>query len=536
MTSGNLCVERRSRKNTKNGVFSRNFPIPQADQTDKLGCCRDAELVAWSAPVRWECRIVMNLKRNTWRARVLMAILGTALLATGSVWAQQPAGDEPVNNLEPGFDPVFTGEQPLPKKDKPAKPGATARRMDSRVGASRPGASRPAPAGGNANGGAANAGGGNNSGPAAPANPPANNDDYYPEPPKAKVQKAIAAQNKVTKDLMAKKGVVGTATGLTEDGEVVVRVYTNGVDRPQLPQTVDGVRVEKVVVGQFRPFQGGKPQRQRRLPRPVPIGTSAIAYNEDACASGTYGARLRGARGKIYGLSNNHVFALENAGIPDFGQGVDGGATGITQPSAGDDNCPLTLIKENLIGTLRAFVEISTDLDVPNLVDAAVIVSDANVIGATTLPDGYGVPRSTNVDAFLGQRVQKYGRTTGYRDGVVSSINATALITYEPGDAAFIDQIEVIGIPDSESLGAPGDSGSLVVDMNRNPVGLLFAGGGFPVVRTLCNKIDNVISAFRISLREPTLVVDSATPTIPPGHVGVAQPGVPSSPLLPTVP
>lgn len=131
----------------------------------------------------------------------------------------------------------------------------------------------------------------------------------------------------------------------------------------------------------------------------------------------------------------------ENTGNPDVGQGVDGGATGITQPSAGDDNCPLALINENLFGTLLSFAEISVDPDIPNLVDAAVINSDTSTIGSTTLEDGYGLPRSEIVPAFLGQCVQKYGRATGYRIGVVTSINYTSVITYEPGDALFIDQI-----------------------------------------------------------------------------------------------
>jgi hypothetical protein len=357
-------------------------------------------------------------------------------------------------------------------------------------------------------------------------------DDLYPEPPKSVVDKALKAQRGARKDLLAKPGVIGVGTCLEEDGTVVIKVMLNGIDKPQLPKQVDGVKVISEVIGEWRPMQlippPAGPARQRRLPRPVPIGVSAFPFADDLCASGTLGCRMRGRNGQYYALSNNHVFGLENDATP---------ATTITQPSSGDDNCPLVMLNENALGTVAGFVTLTFDEADPNLVDAAAIFTEPTLTGVSTLPDGYGTPRSTTVDAYLGQRVQKYGRTTGYRVGVVTGIDmVVGPVGYDAGDAYFVETIEVTGTPSNISLGAPGDSGSLVVDMNRNPVGLLFAGGGFPIVRTLCNDIDNVMRLMRITLREPTLVIDDSTPTIPPGKVGNSSPLVPVSPLLPVIP
>ena len=481
--------------------------------------------------------MLLNLGRKRWLACVATLLAGLTL-SEGMVFAQgngasgsrrpgekaqsgqktqsgQKAQAE--GELKPGFDPVFSGRQALPgAKGVAAQPGAGAKKVGPAAGA----AGRI----GGQGGVILPPGGG------VVAGQP--DDDLYPVPPQAVVDKAVKAQRSVRKGLLAKPGVIGVGTCLEEDGTVVVKVMLNGIDKPQLPKVVNGVKVISEVIGEFRPMQTmlppAGPARQRRLPRPVPIGVSAFPFDPDICASGTLGCRLRGRNGFFYALSNNHVFGLENEATP---------GTTITQPSAGDDNCPLALVNENALGTVAGFVTLTFDEEDPNLVDAAAIFTEPTLTGVSTLPDGYGTPRSTTVKAFLGQRVQKYGRTTGYRVGVVTGIDmAVGPVGYDAGDAYFVETIEVTGTPSTLSLGAPGDSGSLVVDMNRNPVGLLFAGGGFPIVRTLCNDIDNVMRAMRFTLGDPTLVIDDSTPTIPPGKVGNSSPLVPVSPLLPIVP
>lgn len=471
----------------------------------------------------------LNLGLKRWLGSVLALVAGLAL-CTDVAWAQSQVRGKKTQagqNLQPGFDPVFSGKQSLPGSKVTAGPAQAGAAGAKKVGA---GAAAPVVGGQARIGGQGGVilppGGG------VVAGLP--DDDLYPVPPQAVVDKAIKAQRSVRKDVLAKPGVIGIGTCLEEDGTVVIKVMLDGLTKPQLPKMVDGVKVITEVIGQFRPMQTlvpppAGPTRQRRLPRPVPIGVSAFTYDADVCASGTLGCRLRGRNGQHYALSNNHVFALENEGVVL--------STEITQPSSGDDNCPPAVLPENVLGKLASFATLTFDEADPNLIDAAVIFTEATLTGVSTLPDGYGVPRSTTVDAYLGQRVQKYGRTTGYRVGVVTGIEvAVGPVGYDGGDAYFIEQIEVTGTPSDLPLGQPGDSGSLVVDMNRNPVGLLFAGGGFPIVRTLCNDIDNVLAYFRVSLGDATLVIDNSTPTIPPGKVGNSSPLVPVSPLLPVVP
>jgi hypothetical protein len=140
------------------------------------------------------------------------------------------------------------------------------------------------------------------------------------------------------------------------------------------------------------------------------------------------------------------------------------------------------------------------------------------------------VPTVDVVPAFLGQKVQKYGRTTGYTRGIVTALNVAFPIAYAGGTANFVGQIQVSG-DGFPSLGAPGDSGSLVVDMNHNPVALLFAGGGG---LTACNPIKDVLKSLATQLvkqagapGDTVLVVDGTVPVIPPGKEGRGNPDSP---------
>lgn len=465
----------------------------------------------------------------------------------------QKAGQELANDNGQGGDTATDKNDKAAAKKKPRKEVKKPEKKPAKGGAKKAAPERqPAAAGGplpivvpdGDQGPAANAPAGPPGKAAAggqPGKKPANADaptrdksrvdaDGFPIPDPKVVEKVMAIQDRYTRSLMDQKGVTGTATGLDDDGNVVIKVYVDGFEKPQIPKSIEGVPVLVQICPKFYPLSGASQLGRRdRLPRPVPIGVSAIMYDLTLCAAGTYGCRLRDpVTRNVYALSNGHVF-----GFTPFAF--------ITQPSASDElpinillfGCPtLPIIEQNIIGQTEQVAPIVFDGVTPNLVDAAIAFTTRSLVGTTTLADGYGTPRSNTVAPFLGQRVQKYGRTTGFRRGRVIGINATPTIGYNEGPAFFIRQIEVVGDPDNQiPFGGPGDSGSLVVDDQRRPVGLLFGGGAQIinnkiVVVALCNRITDVLAAFNMQI-DDSPIDNSLT------KVGTSLPG--ANPILPPV-
>ncbi|MFW6306369.1 MAG: hypothetical protein ACOC1N_03175, partial [Bacillota bacterium] len=93
-------------------------------------------------------------------------------------------------------------------------------------------------------------------------------------------------------------------------------------------------------------------------------------------------------------------------------------------------------------------------------------------------------------EAEVDMKVQKSGRTSGYTTGKVVAVNTTVTVNISENETAtFEDQF--VTTPISKA----GDSGSLVLDMNNNVVGLLFAGSE---KATVCNRIENVMKELSI--------------------------------------
>jgi hypothetical protein len=307
------------------------------------------------------------------------------------------------------------------------------------------------------------------------------------EMPASGLNLALAAQSRHTDRLLGIKGVVGTAVALDAGGKAEMRVFTRDASVRGLPATLDGTPVSVVVTGPIRSLVATATagaatavNPRSRFARPVPIGVST--GNQRECISGTIGARVK--RGmSFFALSNNHVYALGNTA--PLGSNV-------LQPGQADANCAAGANAR--LGKLSRFVRIVFSQTASNRVDAAIAsVTSAN-LRRSTPSDGYGTPRATTASAALNQTVRKYGRTTGYTTGRVVGLNATVLVEYNPGQfARFVGQIVV----QSASFSRPGDSGALIVDANRRPVGLLFAGGG---VYTFANPIKQVLSALNVTV------------------------------------
>lgn len=305
---------------------------------------------------------------------------------------------------------------------------------------------------------------------------------------------AIAVKERHKGYLMAHPDVVGTAVGLTEDGKPAVRVYTRTTGVVGIPDRLEGVPVVAEATGEFFALREdskgklnnkskGKVSTTSRWPRPVPIGVSTGNVGE--CSAGTISARVKNGT-TVYALSNNHVYALENSA--PLGSEV-------LQPGRYDTNCAIDL--SDTIGTLFDFRRIDFSSSANNTIDAAIALSSTANLGNATPSNGYGTPKSTPVSAFVGQSVQKYGRTTQLTTGVVTGINATVLVAYSSGTARFADQI-IVG--SAKPFIKAGDSGSLLVsNPGANPVGLLFAGTSSGTT-AIANRIDLVLSQFGVSI------------------------------------
>lgn len=196
-----------------------------------------------------------------------------------------------------------------------------------------------------------------------------------------------------------------------------------------------------------RPVQGGfeiGPRRARLA------GTMATAV---------FDAMPYGIPRKYYALSNNHVMALSNYGhIGDQ----------ICQPASGSPT--------DIIARLSRFVPLRFRYGTPfryplNLVDAAIAEGQFHDLDREIYWIGY--VKGVRYMNKIGEIVQKTGRTTNYTTGKVLLLNATVNVNYGGGKVArFAQQIV------TTNMSGPGDSGSLLLDMKENAVGLLFAGSG----------------------------------------------------------
>jgi hypothetical protein len=115
-------------------------------------------------------------------------------------------------------------------------------------------------------------------------------------------------------------------------------------------------------------------------------------------------------------------------------------------------------------------------------------------------------PNPVTGDIQGSKLVYKVGRTTGYTEGIVTGILGTSTLEYAPNKKAhFIGQILVDATPDNVGpFSDRGDSGSAVLNMSNEVVGLLFAGSR---TRTLVNRIEDVLDQLRSSSGDPSLAV-----------------------------
>lgn len=341
------------------------------------------------------------------------------------------------------------------------------------------------------------------------------------------IQQIIAVQKKHEKALIRKANVTSIGTGYKfKDGkqtDEICIIVGVGEKLPEamitafdaIPSSVDGVTIDVVETGKIKAEQVDPTNKFRPAMPGISIGHKNIS-------AGTFGLVVQ-KNGKKLILSNNHVLADSNDGkIGDaiYQPGpIDGGTSadqigtlfdyvpldfgGITPPTEPPPpkppaTCPIakaTAATANLmsatLGRKHRLIAFNTDpFAAINKVDAALAMpgEDPDITDEIVQ---IGKPIGIKEHA-LGMAIQKYGRTTNYTTGTVTQINVTVQVSYGPsGVATFTGQFM------AGSMSAGGDSGSACLDMDKNVVGLLFAGSD---TTTIFNPIQDVFDALNVTL------------------------------------
>jgi hypothetical protein len=262
-----------------------------------------------------------------------------------------------------------------------------------------------------------------------------------------------------------------------------IRVYVLESDDgtiPDIPKMMAGFPIDVISTPGFATISSDPDFRERRF-RPVVGGVSAAHTNVTA---GTLGAVIRDKKtGNKLFLSNNHVFS--NTSSKTNSRAHIGDA--IIQPSPSDGGTITDTIAK--LYKWVPFIDGGT-----NIVDAALAMPvDQSIASPYILSDA-----DLDVISINGIRsvtspikVKKYGRTSGADFGKIIDLNFTVAVDYDDGlTRNFVDQILV----EIETRG--GDSGSILLDMDANAVGLVFAGGidKSGTFYGVANKIKNVLS------------------------------------------
>jgi len=264
-----------------------------------------------------------------------------------------------------------------------------------------------------------------------------------------------------------------------------------------LPKMIDGLPTDVEQVGLFRRFKTSTrnrpaaaelqtasllaPPNPRTKMRPARPGSS-IGFedpNHGFTMAGTFGAVVRDSNG-TYILSNNHVLADEDQLQP---------GAAIFQPGLLDGGNAAT---DQIAELTRAIHLQAAGL---NKVDCAIArAMRSSLVSRSIL--FIGRPRGTAA-AQIDMIVHKFGRTTGYTVGRVTSIDTDVRVQYEVGDLTFENQIIIVGLG-SQPFSDAGDSGSLILTRGSDrAIGLLFAGS---TSHTIANHIQDVLQALQVTL------------------------------------
>ncbi len=322
--------------------------------------------------------------------------------------------------------------------------------------------------------------------------------------------------NASQQDLMLRQNVVATGIGFktvagkpTSELAIVCSVDNKRpVSRLQkadiIPTRIHNIPTDVRATGLFRALSAPTGRF-----RPVP-GGSSISHPE--ISAGTLGCWVQKGD-QLYLLSNNHVIANSNeANIGDL----------IIQPGSYDGG----INPEDIIAELSDFIPIHFQEEVQNSTSNLTRwITDclngfSKLMGSQTRLKAYRIQKRDNKtdcaiakplnaediameilqigtiaakkEAELGMHIKKSGRTTGLTTGAIEQTDVTVSVSYGYNKTAvFTDQLL------AGAMSQGGDSGSAVLDLHNNLVGLLYAGSE---TSTLINRIQNVFDELKITL------------------------------------
>ena len=282
----------------------------------------------------------------------------------------------------------------------------------------------------------------------------------------------------------------GIAIGVAPGGKhgeyrVAVRVRSAASLPPELKEEITKKSNGEVDFRVTGPIEA-RPATTPISRAPLAIGSSIGHYRSTA---GTLGFFARRAADGVSGIvSNNHVLAAEDLGAE--------GDEVLCPGPADRGRRPLDVIARLAGGYPRLKTKGQTaDCAFARLAQG--VRYDPLALGPRQ--------RLSPIPASIeGQRaVEKIGRTTGHTHGKITAFDLEDIdVDYSFGATRFSGSIEVESV-DASPFTRAGDSGSLVFNADRQPVGLVYAcsviGGTFDNGLTYLNPIDSVLSALGVT-------------------------------------
>lgn len=306
--------------------------------------------------------------------------------------------------------------------------------------------------------------------------------------------------------LYNKKNVIGVAigkkwsNGKPTDQDALLILVSQKVPKTSLHKkdliesSIDGVITD--VVGKLGRFSKLPYTRKER---PISPG---ISCGHMLTTAGTIGGLFTDRDNNIVILSNNHVLAAENKGIRGHiavQPGVyDGGTVG--------DRIGLLKYYRPLVSSRGQSFDAYRWREIYgyNLEDSAIATIDNPNLITDSIKE-IGQINDFKDNPILNESVQKTGRTTGRTVGTIVGLNADLLVRYDLGTIRFKDCIL------TTNMSQGGDSGSLLLDSNKNAIGLLFAGSN---TITVYNPIKYPRASYGLSIYKSRSVVEALSFTV----------------------